>query len=74
MNNQQQSVNNMLYDNLIGKEKLSQYLNVPIKTVSAWVYKRQIPFLKIGRHIRFRFDPDILDWLNERKKDADRGL
>ena len=71
MNNQQQPA--QFFDNqLMSVEKLAQYLSVPAATVRHWVYRRLIPFMKVGRHIRFRIDPDILEWLNERKKDVNQ--
>ena len=67
-NIRQQPVPTMLSDNLIGVGRLAEYLDVSIKSVRHWVYTRQIPFIKVGRHIRFRFRPDILNWLEQRSK------
>ncbi len=67
MNNQQQS-STFIDNQLWSVERLSKYLDVPIATVRHWVHQRLIPFIKVGRHIRFRFDPDILKWLEERSK------
>lgn len=45
--------------------RLSEYLDVPIPTIRDWVYKRLIPFIKVGRHVRFK-PSDIQSWLIER--------
>jgi len=46
-------------------------LKVPIATIRDWIYKRQIPFKKVGRHVRF--DPlDIRKWLEERSQNGNR--
>jgi excisionase family DNA binding protein len=50
-NNQSPSVR--VFDNLITILQLSQWTQVPEKTIRDWVYKRKIPFKKVGRHIRF---------------------
>ncbi len=57
---------------LLNIEDLSGFLNVP----KSWVYRRtykgcnedkRIPFLKIGKYIRFNFG-DIIDWLENMKR------
>lgn len=46
---------------------LTRLLNVPEKTIRHWIYRREIPFYKIGRHIRF--DPkDIQQWISDRRQ------
>lgn len=59
-----------LFDNLYTIENLSKFLNVPAGTIRDWVYKRQIPFQKLGRLIRFH-PLDIQKWLNERSHYVD---
>ena len=55
-----------LFDNqLLSITRLSEYLDVPIMTIRDWVYKRQIPFVKVGRHVRFS-PSDVQRWLSER--------
>lgn len=51
---------------LLSTEQLSEYLNVPTATIRDWCYKRKIPFVKVGRHVRFR-PSDVEKWLSERK-------
>lgn len=37
----------------VNVEQLSQWLGVSPKTIYYWVNHRKIPFIKIGRHLRF---------------------
>lgn len=68
MNSQKSSVQ-LLENQLLTIKQLSKYLSVSVPTIRDWVYKRQIPFAKLGRLVRF--DPlDIRKWLNERGRDA----
>ncbi|MFH1446387.1 MAG: helix-turn-helix domain-containing protein [Chloroflexota bacterium] len=46
-------------------DRLAEYLDVPAATVKDWVYKRQIPFVKAGRHVRFKYS-DVQKWLTEK--------
>ena len=41
---------------LLTIEEIANELQVSIKTVYYWVGRSEIPFLKIGRHLRFRRD------------------
>ncbi len=34
-------------------QQLSQALSVPVGTIYYWVSRREIPFVKYGRHLRF---------------------
>jgi len=62
-----------LFDNqLMTIKDLSKFLKVPEPTIRDWKYKKKIPFLKLGRSLRFSF-PDISKWLNERSHYADSG-
>lgn len=60
---QQQS--DPLLENLWSTKRLSEFLDVPAMTIKDWCYKRQIPFVKVGRHVRFR-PSDVQKWLEER--------
>lgn len=61
-----------LFDNLIKEEgerlfsykSLAEYLNVPVKTIQDWVYKRKIPYVRAGRHVRF-IGSEIRQWLKK---------
>lgn len=67
MNNQISNIRNVskFFDNqhLLTVPQLSEWLQIPQKTIRDWVYKRQIPFLKVGRLIRFR-SREIEAWIN----------
>ena len=39
--------------NLLTLEEIATYLRVPRKTVYHWVSRNEIPYLKVGRHLRF---------------------
>jgi excisionase family DNA binding protein len=46
-------------------DELSAYLNVKPKTLYDWTYKKQIPYLKLGRLVRF--DQEEIDkWMKEK--------
>ena len=40
-------------------EELAALLKVPVKTIYYWVYRKQIPYLKVGRHLRFKSEEVI---------------
>jgi excisionase family DNA binding protein len=43
--------------------QLSEFLQVPVKTIRGWREKREGPRgLRIGKHLRFR-RMDVLEWL-----------
>jgi len=37
-------------------QELSRLLNIPVGTIYYWTSKKQIPFIKFGRHIRFDYE------------------
>ena len=49
----------------ISPSQLAQNLNVSKFTVYDWVYDRKIPFVKIGKLVRFN-EEDIEKWLKEK--------
>lgn len=53
-----------LFDNLWDKKRLAEYLNIPIRTIEDWIYKRRIPCIRVGRHVRFK-PSDVERWLEE---------
>jgi len=34
-------------------DEMAEFLRVPKKTLYHWVHRREIPFTKVGRHLRF---------------------
>jgi len=48
-------------------DQLAQKINVKPKTIYDWVHRRQIPYLKLGRLLRF--DPIEIDkWIKKRSR------
>lgn len=46
----------------LGVKDLSSYLTVKEKTLYGWVNQRKIPYVKLGRCVRFEFS-EIEEWL-----------
>ena len=51
---------------LIDIEHVSEHLGVKVNTVYSWVNQRKIPYVKVGRLIKFDLQ-DINQWIAERK-------
>lgn len=50
----------------LSPKELAQYINVSIHTIYYWIATRQIPFVKLGRLIRFNL-AEIQEWLKSKK-------
>ena len=51
---------------LIDVHELAAYLDVPVKTLYAWRYRREgPPAFRVGRHLRYRRS-DIQRWIQQR--------
>ena len=51
---------------LIDVHELADYLDVPVKTLYAWRYRRECPLaFRVGRHLRYRRS-DIQRWIQQR--------
>jgi excisionase family DNA binding protein len=50
----------------IGIEDLARYLDMPKGTLYVWVCHRRIPYLKIGRLVKFDLR-EIEDWLKDKR-------
>ena len=50
----------------LGIEELAQYLGVKKGTLYVWACQRRIPYLKIGRLLKFDAR-EIEDWLKEKR-------
>ena len=48
---------------LLRKKELAQQLAISKRTLDVWMQKGRIPFLKVGRSVRFRLS-DVLEKLN----------
>jgi len=51
---------------LIGTEELAKYLDIKLNTVYCWVYLRKIPYLKVGRLVKFDL-VEIDSWLADKR-------
>lgn len=53
-------------DRLINVHDLAAYLEVPVKTLYAWRYRREgPPGFRVGRHLRYRWS-DVQSWIQLR--------
>jgi len=50
----------------LGINEFAEYLGVQKGTLYVWVCQRKIPFLKIGKLVKFDLK-EIEDWLKERR-------
>ena len=50
---------------LISSKELSDYLGVSLNTIRSWVWMKRIPYLKLGRLVRFDMNT-IEAWLKDR--------
>lgn len=51
-------------------KKTAEVLSICVGTLRDWVYKRQIPFKKVGNLIRF-VPSEIQKWIEERSQHVD---
>jgi excisionase family DNA binding protein len=56
-------VNDRASVGLLRKWELAEKLAISRRTLDVWMAKGRIPFLKVGRSVRFRL-PDVLEKLN----------
>jgi excisionase family DNA binding protein len=49
--------------------QLSKVLSVRPMTIYGWVHEGMIPYIKLGRLVRFS-EGEIQEWLNKRKKEG----
>jgi len=50
----------------IGPEDLAVYLDIKLNTVYSWVYLKKIPYIKMGRLVKFDLR-EIESWLIDKK-------
>jgi excisionase family DNA binding protein len=58
-----QAAINCASDGLLNKRGLAVKLNISKRTVDAWMKMRRLPFIKVGKTVRFWW-PDVLEKLN----------
>jgi len=50
----------------VGIEEMAEYLGLKKGTLYAWIFRREIPYLKIGRLVKFDI-MEIEKWLKEKR-------
>ena len=50
----------------IGIQELSEYLGITKGTLYSWTFQKRIPYLKVGRLVKFDLQ-EIEIWLKERR-------
>lgn len=56
----------MINKRLLTPKEVSEYLGISVKGIYNMVYRRQIPFVKIGGRLKFDIR-DIDNWIEENK-------
>ena len=59
----------MITSTLIDKQELAKQLGVKISTLYSWIHQKRIPYVKIGRLVKFD-QKDINIWIQSRKIEA----
>jgi len=54
---------------LLSPQELSDVLSVSIETVYAWTSQKRIPYIKMGRLVRFNAD-EVNKWLERQRVEA----
>lgn len=55
-------------EKLLDVKQLSEILKISINTIYCWVSQKRIPYLKIGKCLRFS-ETDIMNWISQSNKD-----
>ena len=50
----------------VGIKELSEYLGLPIGTIYSWTHQRKIPYIKMGRLVKFDLE-EIEIWLKKKQ-------
>ena len=56
----------MLEKRFIGIKECSEYLGVPKGTLYSWTFSRNIPYIKMGRLVKFDLK-ELEGWVKDRK-------
>ena len=57
----------------VGPNELAKYLDISVNTVYSWVYLRRIPFVKMGRLVKFDLK-DIDKWLQHYRQEPHKEM
>ena len=52
-------------ERLVGLDEMASLLSVSSRTLYYWVTRREVPFTKIGKHIRF-LPSEVIDFFKEK--------
>lgn len=52
-------------EKLLSIEELSGKLGIPVATLYAWTCKKKIPYIKLGRLVRFK-ESEIQEWISKK--------
>jgi len=58
-------------DKLLTVDDVARILSVKKSTIYQWIHMRLIPYIKVGRFVRFR-EKDIQRWLKEKEVEPTR--
>jgi len=61
------SLHDSSFQNLLSIDETSSYLNLKISKLRSMVFKKEIPFLKIGRLVRFE-KSQLDQWLKQHRR------
>ena len=54
----------MIDRKLVGIKELAEYLGIKTDTLYSWIYQRKIPYVKVGRLVKFD-SIQIDEWLSK---------
>lgn len=54
---------------LLSPPQIADLLGVSVKTIYHWVHRKGIPFIKVGKHLRFN-SQDVIRYFQQRTGDA----
>ncbi len=60
-------------DRLLDVPQAAAHLAISPKTIYKWVHLRRIPYVRVGRLVRFRVS-DLDDWIEERIQPDSTGV
>jgi len=55
------------FPTFLSVEEVCEKLQVSKPTLYRWTHRKEIPFYKIGKHLRFS-QAEVLDWLTKRRE------
>lgn len=61
------------FKKLLSIEEASEFLNLKVSWLRSAVFKDKIPYLKVGRLVRFD-QSDLVKWIEEKKEESKRDF